>query len=168
MLAKKIRIISGGQTGSDRGALMAALDRGIPCGGWCPADRQDERGVIPAIFPVRPLAGADPAKRTVRNALESDATCIVRFRELDEGSKLAAAACRRENKPYLYLDAHELEVEEAAQELRRFVREHQITTLNISGPRASGHPAAESWTRRVVRTFLMAWQDRRANLAITG
>ena len=33
------RVISGGQTGVDRGALDAALDLGVSCGGWCPAGR---------------------------------------------------------------------------------------------------------------------------------
>jgi len=34
------KIISGGQTGVDRGALDVALAAVFPCGGWCPADRQ--------------------------------------------------------------------------------------------------------------------------------
>ena len=29
------KIVSGGQTGVDRGALDAALAAGFPCGGWC-------------------------------------------------------------------------------------------------------------------------------------
>ena len=37
-----LKIISGGQTGVDRGALAAALDGGAPCGGWCPEDRVAE------------------------------------------------------------------------------------------------------------------------------
>jgi hypothetical protein len=45
------KIISGGQTGVDRGALAAAF----PCGGGCPADRQAEDGSIPTQFPVTPL-----------------------------------------------------------------------------------------------------------------
>ena len=30
------KIVSGGQTGADRGALDAALAASFPCGGWCP------------------------------------------------------------------------------------------------------------------------------------
>lgn len=156
-----IKIVSGGQTGSDRGALMAALDRGMPCGGWCPADRKAEDGEVPAFFPVRELPDADYDKRTLRNVMDSDAVCIVRFTELDPGSKLAAAACRRENKPYLYLDAHDIDTETAATLLFDFVREHDVDVLNVSGPRASLHPAAESWTRAAVREFLYALSDRR-------
>jgi hypothetical protein len=45
------KIISGGQTGVDRGALGAALAAAFPCGGWCPADRQAEDGPIPDFAP---------------------------------------------------------------------------------------------------------------------
>src|SRR5512135_1417147 len=34
--ALMVKILSGGQTGVDRAALDAALEKGIPCGGWCP------------------------------------------------------------------------------------------------------------------------------------
>jgi len=43
------KIISGGQTGVDRGALDAALEAGFACGGWCPEGRQAEDGEIPEL-----------------------------------------------------------------------------------------------------------------------
>ncbi len=156
-----ITIISGGQTGTDRGALMAALDRGVPCGGWCPEGRKSEDGVIPPVYPLRELPGADYPERTLRNVIDSDATCIVVFAEVDPGSKLAAAACRRENRPYLKLDAHERDSDAAAAELEAFVREHTVKRLNVSGPRASQHPAAQAWTRAAVRELLIRLSGRR-------
>jgi Circularly permutated YpsA SLOG family len=41
------KILSGGQTGIDRGALDAALAWGFPCSGWCPPGRLAEDGRIP-------------------------------------------------------------------------------------------------------------------------
>ena len=41
-----VRIISGGQTGVDRGALDAAMALGIAHGGWCPKGRRAEDGPI--------------------------------------------------------------------------------------------------------------------------
>lgn len=52
------KIISGSQTGVDRGALDAALVANFPCGGWCPAGRQAEDGPIPSWYPVNELLGA--------------------------------------------------------------------------------------------------------------
>ena len=42
-----MKIVSGGQTGVDRAALDAGLASGIPVGGWCPAGRRAEDGMIP-------------------------------------------------------------------------------------------------------------------------
>ena len=44
------RIVSGGQTGADRGALDAAIEAGIEYGGWVPKGRLDENGEIPAVY----------------------------------------------------------------------------------------------------------------------
>ena len=43
---KKFTVISGGQTGVDRGALDAAINLKIPHGGWCPKGRLAEDGKI--------------------------------------------------------------------------------------------------------------------------
>ena len=58
------RIISGGQTGVDQGALDAALEARTYCGGYCPEDRYDEDGTIPDRFPLEHLPGGDYTART--------------------------------------------------------------------------------------------------------
>ena len=40
------KIVSGGQTGVDRAALDWALEVGCECGGWCPAGRLAEDGLL--------------------------------------------------------------------------------------------------------------------------
>jgi len=40
------KIVSGGQTGVDRGALDAAIARRFPCGGWCPEGPENQALVI--------------------------------------------------------------------------------------------------------------------------
>lgn len=52
-----MKMVSGGQTGVDRAALDAALQLGVPCGGWCPKGRKAEDGVIPSEYPVQELEG---------------------------------------------------------------------------------------------------------------
>ena len=44
------KIISGGQTGADRAALDWTIKDDIPHGGWCPAGRRAEDGVIPERY----------------------------------------------------------------------------------------------------------------------
>ena len=44
------KIISGGQTGVDRGAIEAALELGFPYGGLIPKGRLAEDGAVPEKF----------------------------------------------------------------------------------------------------------------------
>jgi hypothetical protein len=66
------KIVSGGQTGVDQGALEAALRLSFPCGGFCPADRQAEDGTIPQRYPLTPLAGGGYPERTRQNVVASE------------------------------------------------------------------------------------------------
>ena len=46
------RIISGGQTGADRGGLDAAIELGIPHGGWCPKGRRVSASTVIEGAPI--------------------------------------------------------------------------------------------------------------------
>jgi hypothetical protein len=65
------KIISGGQTGVDRAALDAAMDLGIPVGGWCPAGRRSEDGRIPEKYPLLETASIGYNVRTIRNIADA-------------------------------------------------------------------------------------------------
>ena len=131
------RIVSGGQTGVDRGALDAALAAGFPCGGWCPADRAAEDGPIPARYPLTPLARAGYRERTRQNVLDSDGTAILFHGVLGGGTLLTLNLCKREGKPHVVIDASKISELEAAAQIGRFVEEHDIHVLNVAGPRLS-------------------------------
>ena len=49
------KIISGAQTGADRAALDAAIELGIPHGGWVPKGRLAEDGVIPPRYQLKEI-----------------------------------------------------------------------------------------------------------------
>jgi hypothetical protein len=134
------KIVSGGQTGADRAALDAALKLKIPCGGWCPADRRAEDGIIPDRYPLTPLAGAGYRARTRQNVLDSDGTVVLSFGKLTGGLKATAGDCRRLSKPCLVIDAKLTTPSKAAILLAVFLLRHRIHTLNVAGPRASGQP----------------------------
>ena len=46
----RLKVVSGGQTGVDQGALEAAIELGLDHGGWCPRGRLSEAGPIPTRF----------------------------------------------------------------------------------------------------------------------
>jgi Circularly permutated YpsA SLOG family len=156
--------VSGGQTGVDRGALDAALVAGFSCGGWCPADRGAEDGVIPDRYPLMPLPGAtgmgmDPTARqiaeqyrarTLKNIETSDGTVILFSGSLSGGTLLTQKLCVREQKPLIALDALATKKLRAAETITRFVEEHGIQVLNVAGPRLSGWPAGYTFALGVI------------------
>ncbi|MCG6885906.1 MAG: putative molybdenum carrier protein [Proteobacteria bacterium] len=151
---QEFRIITGGQTGVDRGALDAALAAGIPCGGWCPDGRKAEDGVIPARYPVQVLPGAGYSQRTRQNVIDSDATLILYFGELEGGTAQTLTFCRRFGKPMRVLDLSCLNPDAAAERVRQFLHEQRIRILNVAGPRASKVPEAAAVTTRVLGRVL--------------
>ena len=128
------RIISGGQTGADRGALDAALEAGFPCGGWCPEGRKAEDGPIPERYPLEVLPGAGYRRRTIQNILDSDGTAIFYFGEVQGGTALTLAQCLKLQRPHQLIDASEVGPARAAEILQALIECHQIEVLNVAGP----------------------------------
>ncbi|MDX1697681.1 MAG: putative molybdenum carrier protein [Thiohalobacterales bacterium] len=131
------KIVSGGQTGVDRAALDIALALGIPCGGWCPRGRGAEDGVIPARYPLQETGSHDYAERTRRNVIDSDGTLILAIGALHGGTLLTAQLAEKSGKPCLVVD---LASPPDPGKVDSWIRENQISVLNVAGPRESQHP----------------------------
>lgn len=149
------KIISGGQTGVDRGALDAALAADFHCGGWCPPGRPAEDGVIPNRYPLIEMPGGSYRQRTIKNVMDSDGTLIIYFSELQTGTKLTAETCIRKNKPYLLIDAAAVPVNQAIELAARFIEDQNISVLNVAGPRATKAPAGHQYAFDVISGIIL-------------
>jgi hypothetical protein len=161
-----VKIVSGGQTGVDRGALDAALVAGFACGGWCPANRGAEDGPIHERYPLTPLpdayaGGASAVRearrvaeqyraRTLKNVQESDGTVILCSGTLSGGTLLTQKLCVREKMPYIVVDSKLVRPLRAAEAIVQFVDENRIEVLNVAGPRLSGWPQGYAFALKVV------------------
>lgn len=148
------KIVSGGQTGVDRGALDAALESNHPCGGWCPPGRLAEDGVIPARYPMTELNHGGYSERTLRNVLDSDGTAILFDGEIEGGTGHTRDHCLARGKPLLLIDAARTSSSEAAVEIRAFIAREDIAVLNVAGPRASKWPEAHDYAYAAVAHLL--------------
>ncbi|MGH8661062.1 MAG: putative molybdenum carrier protein [Burkholderiales bacterium] len=148
------RIVSGGQTGVDRGALDAALEAGFPCGGWAPEGRAAEDGPIHERYPMRELAGAGYEERTLQNVLDSDGTAILHSGTLEGGTRQTMLHCVEHGKPFELIDAIHIGPRDAALKLSDFIARNRLAVLNIAGPRASKWPDAWHYAHSTVRHLL--------------
>ena len=145
------RIISGGQTGVDRGALDAAIYLGIDHGGWCPRGRLAEDGLIPARYALSETDSAKYPVRTVQNVLDAEGTLILYASELQGGSSLTLRLASEHDKPCLAVD---LASPHDPATVYGWLVEHAIEVLNVAGPRESSSPGIADAARSFIVQLL--------------
>jgi hypothetical protein len=145
------KIVSGGQTGVDRAALDVAIELDSPYGGWCPKGRIDEKGMIPEKYcRLKEIQGNFTTEkenydtRTKQNIIDSDGTLILVPKiplppEIRDGTLLTIKEVKKQNEPYLIIDLSQAPSNNATL-IDFWAKYHNITTLNIAGPRESTCP----------------------------
>jgi len=144
------KIISGGQTGVDRAALDFGLENGIEIGGYCPKGRVAEDGVISPTYPLIEMPTSNYSDRTLKNIVESDATIIIYFGELEGGSLNTKNFCIHENRPFLLLNGLEQTPKQSGLMLSKFLGNGVVKVLNIAGSRASKCSQCYTYTKQVL------------------
>jgi len=137
------KIVSGGQTGVDRGALDAAITLGLEHGGWCPLGRLAEDGRIPEHYQLRETESSDYAVRTERNVTDSCGTLILYKQRLHRGSLLTYRLAQKHRKPAMRV---RLDSPVSLASIGQWLIDQRLRVLNVAGPRASSYPeiAAET------------------------
>lgn len=157
------KIVSGGQTGVDRGAIEAALERGFPYGGLIPKGRLAEDGQVPLVFTaMEESTRKDYLFRTEWNVSHSDATVIITNQvPLSGGTKRTADFCKKHNKPCLVLEwpfstscGHLNKVSEWILKLSHDISHREELVINVAGPRESKANGIQAGTKEFVSELL--------------
>jgi hypothetical protein len=152
------KIISGGQSGVDQGALDFALAKNVNAGGWCPKGRIYEYGVIPDRYPLTEVQEDGYHIRTLRNVRDADGTLvIIRNGFQEKGTALTIDYCRQLEKPYFLIDTNPFsEIGEAIKdEFAKWLLEYSIKVLNVAGNRESNCPGIQKDTYGILEYLLI-------------
>jgi hypothetical protein len=139
-----MKILSGGQTGMDRAALDAAIEIGIPYGGWCPQggwaeDFPAPPGLVARYPDLQATPSADPIQRTEWNVRDADRLLILidkRGLAVSNGSVAARDFAMAFGRPHRMID---LDAPDALAAARAFFGEASGSVC-IAGPRESEAP----------------------------
>lgn len=145
MILKKV--ISGGQTGADIGALRAAKDSGIETGGWIPRGFRTERGPKTdrgSVYGLVETDTTDYLSRTGFNVRDSDITLWFGFPK-SPGGYATKKACKFFKKEFICTN------EMTPRSLAEFLVKKNVSIINVAGNRESTNPDIEEATYR----FLM-------------
>jgi len=166
------KIVSGGQSGVDRGALDASIAAGLDHGGWCPRGRKAEDGPIPAQYQLIELPSSSYAARTERNVVESDGTLVLAWGKPAGGTRLTQRLAARLGKPSLLVDlgdvqsaaGGESEPDVADSQLAptdrqldavlTWIGRSSIEVLNVAGPRESQSPGIQKRAERFITRLI--------------
>jgi len=157
------KIISGGQTGVDQGALRAAQSLGFSCGGWCPPGRACESGIIPLHFPLQEMPeerspnapGIPRSLRTEWNVRDSDATLILQphARERPDPGTAWTMQCATEfGRPLLVCDPCDVA---ASGRILGWLTKCDVRTLNVAGPCEGTSPGIGEQTFTLLHGLLL-------------
>ena len=144
----RLRIISGGQTGVDRGALDAAIDLGLEYGGKCPRGRLAEDGPIPRKYQLQEIPSRRYSIRTEQNVIDADTTLILYSRDLTGGTEFTRRMAIKNGKPFFLYDfTKPVDLDEVL----LWLSNEKVSVLNCAGPRESSYPGITSLARRLCK-----------------
>ncbi len=148
------KIVSGAQTGADRGGLDAAVYCGLECGGWVPKGWKAEDGVIPPEYVHLGLCETGSKEylvRTEANVVDSDATVILCYGPPTGGSLKTVQFTQKHLRPHLVVDLGAGRAA-ATDAIAAWLGNVDLAAgvLNVAGSRESKSPGIQELTEMVM------------------
>jgi Circularly permutated YpsA SLOG family len=139
------RVISGGQTGADRAALVAARAVGIPTGGWMPKGYRAHDGDHPefaTLYGIRETDSHRYPPRTALNVKESDGTLRFATNWESHGEVLTLELCGKHEKPHFDVTPGR---ECSSADVAEWITANDIRVLNVAGNAEQTSPGIQEW-----------------------
>ncbi len=139
------KVISGGQTGADRGALIAACAAGIATGGWMPRGFRAHDGTHPEFaerYGIQETTSPRYPPRTALNVKESDGTIRFATDWNSPGELLTLELCRKLGKPQLDVTPGS---EVAPADVAKWIAANNIRVLNVAGNAERTSPGIQEY-----------------------
>lgn len=147
-MAILFKIVSGGQTGVDQGALDASRWINFLYGGWVPKGRRTEAGTLPPVYKgMQEHTSSEYLARTEANVVDSDATLVMTHGMPTGGSKRTIEFARKHGRPWHHLNMSKHmkpEVKKAMEWIKESCPANCI--LNVAGTRESKEPGIQMET----------------------
>ena len=139
---KILKIISGGQTGADKGGLIAAKKAKIKTGGIAPKGFMTEAGKDPSLkseYGLRENYSDDLKERTLSNLRGAHCTIVFATKPGSRGTKFTIDSLKREKRMHLVLNPFENDATKKVRDFLDLVYERYKNPLivNIAGNRES-------------------------------
>ena len=148
MKEKKMKIISGGQTGADEGGLEAGLLLNLETGGHCPWNCRTENGQNTDLLYKYHLVedtNWEYPPRTEKNIQNSDGTLIV-GKLVERGTALTRKLCDKFSKPCWVVPFPNRDIMKE-EFFSVWLEQHKIQILNVAGNRESKNPGIQEFVR---------------------
>jgi len=148
-------IISGGQTGADRGGIDAAVELGLDWGGHCPAKWEAEDGEIPSDYreKLKRTKATGYKARALQNVKNAQATVIFvpSASSPSRVSELTLEYCKSMDKPVLVVETRTpYDLRSNSYMVRRFLDIHKPSKLNVAGTRESKANGIQDRVRQII------------------
>ena len=153
-------VISGGQTGADRGGLDAAIELGIPHGGWCPKGRRAEDGIIPAKYKLHECEHESYKARTRLNVQDADITVVFCFGPPTGGSLFTLECVKPSGLSWAVFDLDVAKDSWIVRELWAKMRGGSAKIVNVAGSRESKAPGIQQRVCDIMRAVLAPWRTK--------
>ena len=156
---KILKIISGGQTGADKGGLIAAKKAKIKTGGIAPKGFMTEAGKDSSLkseYGLRENYSDDLKERTLSNLRGAHCTIVFATKPGSRGTKFTIDSLKREKRMHIVLSPFEADATKKVREFLDLVYERYKNPLivNIAGNRESRSEGIEEKVVEVLMTLI--------------